>query len=209
MLISHLALSENRCTIQMAGCNFKCKGCFSRERHTQTGVNITPVELAKQIPRDREEVMLAGGEPTLHRKELTTLIDKLDRQKITISTNGYLLDQELLENLRDVTIHTDLKALNPALHRWYTGKDNQSVLTAIEKLYDLDFEFEVKLDTRNRAIKIDDKIRKNEIVDKSDWALLKEGLEDAKTKHAYAPVHNNKNFLNKYCNQLEKYLIEF
>ena len=87
--------------------------------------------------------MLAGGEPTLYRQELLSLIHELDQQKVILSTNGYLLDRSLLENLGGITVHIDLKALDPKLHRWYTGKDNATVLAAIRMLYDLDFDFEV------------------------------------------------------------------
>lgn len=141
MRISYLALSDTRCTVQIPGCNFNCRGCFSNSRHNG-GVEVSAARIARHIPPGTE-VMLAGGEPTLYRQELLSLIHELDGKKVILSTNGYLLDRSLLENLGDITVHIDLKALDPKLHRWYTGKDNATVLAAIRMLHDLDFDFEV------------------------------------------------------------------
>lgn len=141
MRISYLALSDTRCTVQIPGCNFNCRGCFSNQRHN-CGVEVSAPLIAGHIPPGTE-VMLAGGEPTLYRQELLSLIHELDGKKVILSTNGYLLDRSLLENLGGITVHIDLKALDPKLHRWYTGKDNATVMEAIRMLHDLDFDFEV------------------------------------------------------------------
>jgi len=141
MRISYLALSDTRCTVQIPGCNFNCRGCFSNLRHNG-GVEVSAARIAGHIPPETE-VMLAGGEPTLYRQELLSLIHELDGKKVILSTNGYLLDRSLLENLDGITIHIDLKALDPKVHRWYTGKNNATVLAAIQMLHDLDFDFEV------------------------------------------------------------------
>jgi pyruvate-formate lyase-activating enzyme len=141
MRSSYLALSDTRCTVQIPGCNFNCRGCFSNQRHNR-GVEVSTARIAGHIPPGNE-VMLAGGEPTLYRQGLLSLIHELDRQKVILSTNGYLLDRSLLENLGRISVHIDLKALDPKLHRWYTGKDNAAVLEAIRMLHDLDFDFEV------------------------------------------------------------------
>ncbi len=141
MRISYLALSDTRCTVQIPDCNFNCRGCFSNQRHNG-GVEVSAAHIAGHIPPGNE-VMLAGGEPTLYRQELLSLIYELDGQKVILSTNGYLLDRSLLEKLGGITVHIDLKALNPELHRWYTGKDNATVLAAVQMLHDLEFDFEV------------------------------------------------------------------
>ena len=141
MRISYIVRSDTRCTVQIPGCNFICRGCFSEERHNG-GVEVSAANIAAYISPEYE-VMLAGGEPTLYRQGLLSLIQKLNRHKVILSTNGYLLDRALLENLGGITVHIDLKALNPKLHKWYTGKENATVLEAIRMLYDLDFDFEV------------------------------------------------------------------
>jgi len=139
--VSYLAISNKRCTVQFAGCNFRCRGCFSKERH-KGGKEMTGVELAACIPPDKE-VMLAGGEPTINREGLLELIDELEQDRIVLSTNGYLLDADLIDQIRDLTVHIDLKALNPKLHRWYTGMDNHNVLEAIRLLHEQGLDFEV------------------------------------------------------------------
>lgn len=141
MRVSYLAISDKRCTIQIGGCNFRCKGCFSRERE-ERGEEIPVARLLKHILSDKE-VMIAGGEPTIDRKGLVSLIDQLDRKKTILSTNGYLLDEKLLEELEGISVHIDLKALDPELHQWYTGKDNKNILSAIQLLYEQGFDFEV------------------------------------------------------------------
>lgn len=145
MLISYLAISEKKCTIQIAGCNFKCRGCFSNEKE-KCGMDIPVSQLVKHIPADKE-IMLAGGEPTLDRHGLLSIIselkDKSNKRKIILSTNGYRLDKYLLEKLKGIIVHVDLKAFDPELHRWYTGKDNRNVLLAIRLLYEQNFDFQV------------------------------------------------------------------
>lgn len=141
MYISYLAISEKRCTIQLSGCNFRCKGCFSKEKYIH-GKKITGKKLAKYIPSDKQ-VMIAGGEPTIYRYELISFISELKRDNIILSTNGSLLDENFIKLLKGITIHIDLKALNPDLHIWYTGKDNDTIISAIKLLYENNFDFEV------------------------------------------------------------------
>jgi pyruvate-formate lyase-activating enzyme len=141
MRISYLAISEKRCTVQIVGCNFKCKGCFSGEKH-KCGVDVSGARIANNIPAGKE-VMLAGGEPTIDSQGLIELIDELKGREVILSTNGYLLSEVLLMRIMNVTVHIDLKAWDDTLHKWYTGRDNRPVLKAIQMLYDSDFDFQV------------------------------------------------------------------
>jgi len=178
MRISYLAVSEKRCTVQVTDCNFMCRGCFSNKRHNHC-IDITPSRLAKYIPANKE-VMLAGGEPTIDKQDLLSLIHELDRQKLIISTNGYLLDKTLIHELKDITVHIDLKALNPKLHKWYTGKDNTRVLEAIQLLYANEFDFTVS------TVFIPDVVDIEEI---EDIARFLSGIGDIKYKIIrYIPV---------------------
>ncbi len=59
------------------------------------------------------------------------------------------------------------------------------------------------LTTRECAIKI----RKEEIVDKRDWVLLKNNLKEAKKMQAYDTIRNNTHFINEFYGRLEEYLI--
>ena len=103
---------------------------------------MTAKQIAEHIP-EGIDVMIAGGEPTLDRYGLISLVEEIGRGRVTLSTNGYLLDKELLERLSGVRVHIDLKALDSWLHHWYTGMDNAQVLEAIRLLYEKGFDFEV------------------------------------------------------------------
>ena len=144
MKVSYLSLSEHRCTIQFYGCNFRCKACFAPNNGVYT--EITPGRLAARLKQfDVEEVMLAGGEPTLYKEELLTFITLCDTKTI-LSTNGFLLDSELIRGLEDASldeVHIDLKAYSQEVHERYTGHSNQRVLDAIKLLNASDLSFEV------------------------------------------------------------------
>ena len=103
---------------------------------------MTAKRIAEHIP-DGMDVMIAGGEPTLDGEGVISLVEEIGSDRITLSTNGYLLEEELLERLSGVTVHIDLKALDSRLHHWYTGMDNAPVLEAVKLLYEKGFNFEV------------------------------------------------------------------
>ena len=103
---------------------------------------MTAKQIAEQVPKGMD-VMIAGGEPTLDREGVISLVKEIGRERGTLSTNGYLLDEELLNSLMGVKVHIDLKALDSRVHQWYTGMDNAPVLEAIRLLYEKGFDFEV------------------------------------------------------------------
>lgn len=153
MKIVYLSLSEKRCTIRFYGCNFRCKGCFAPDRmYSSSYTEITPERLSAKIEEFRfkfnfEEVMLAGGEPTLYKKEILNFINLCDVKTI-LSTNGFLLDRDFITEMERKgldDVHIDLKAYSQTLHEWYTGKSNQRVLDAIALLNEssLNLNFEV------------------------------------------------------------------
>jgi len=143
MKVSYLSLSEKRCNIQFYGCNFRCRACFAdNEEHTE----VTPEELSKKIKQfDVEEIMLAGGEPTIYKKEIIDLVKSCNTKTI-LSTNGYLVDGKFIREMEQSgldEVHIDLKAYSQNLHEWYTGKSNKNVLKAIELLNNSNLDFEV------------------------------------------------------------------
>ena len=103
---------------------------------------MTAKQIVAHIPKSMD-VMIAGGEPTLDRDGLVSFVDELGGDRVTLSTNGYLLDGELLDSLMGVKVHIDLKARDTWLHQWYTGMDNANVLEAVRLLYEKGFDFEV------------------------------------------------------------------
>lgn len=142
MRVPYIAISDKRCTIQISGCNFRCRGCFSKARYLY-GRKVVTTELIEHIPKYKE-VLVAGGEPTIYKNGLLSLINELSNRKVILATNGYLLDQKYIKDLGDLKVHIDLKAFTPSLHKWYTGKSNERVLNAIKLLYENSVDFEVE-----------------------------------------------------------------
>ncbi len=143
MKVSYLSISEKRCTIQFYGCNFRCRACFAgNEGYTE----VTPEWLSAKIKQfDVEEIMLAGGEPTIYKKAIVDLVKSCDTKTI-LSTNGHLVDGKFIQEMEQSgldEVHIDLKAYSQSLHAWYTGQSNKNVLKAIEVLNSSNLDFEV------------------------------------------------------------------
>ena len=145
MKITSLSLSGKKCTIQFYGCNFRCRGCFALNK-MNSYTKITPERLSAKVKEiGVEEVVLAGGEPTLYKNEILDFIELCDL-KIILSTNGYFLDNAFIVEIEKAgldEVHIDLKAYSLELHKWYTGESNQRVLNAIDLLNKSDLNFEV------------------------------------------------------------------
>ena len=140
--------------INLAGCNFDCRGCFALAKQ-EVGVAFSVEELVNLLIKScrfiygemANDVQMTGGEPTVNLDYLISLIRKLRElpvNRIGISTNGYLLDKNLVEELSFLHvdyIKLDLKAYTDEIHRWYTGESNANVLRAVELLskYGLNF----------------------------------------------------------------------
>lgn len=140
---------EPRVWFMLTGCNFHCKGCF-RPARDEGGTRLTAEETLERMERAclnyygkvPSEAMITGGEPTLNRDYLLSLVKGLKEkgfEKIVLMTNGYELgvDEDYVNELEEAGLteaHVDLKAFSEDVHRWYTGKSNEPVLRAIEKL---------------------------------------------------------------------------
>lgn len=140
--------------INLAGCNFDCRGCFALAKQ-EVGVVFSVEELVNLLTKScrfiygemANDVQMTGGEPTVNLDYLISLIRKLRElsvNKIGISTNGFLLDKNLVKELSFLHvdyIKLDLKAYTDEIHRWYTGESNANVLRAVELLnkYGLNF----------------------------------------------------------------------
>ena len=140
---------EPRVWFMLTGCNFNCKGCF-RPARDGGGTLLTAPETLERMERAclkyygkvPAEALITGGEPTLDKVYLMSLVRGLKErgfEKIVLMTNGYELglDEEYVPELEAAGLteaHVDIKAYSEELHRWYTGKSNQPVLRAIEKL---------------------------------------------------------------------------
>ncbi len=149
LLYFTLSEIEPRVWFMLTGCNFRCRGCF-RPARDGGGTLLTASETLERMERACQnyygevpvEAMITGGEPTTDKEYLLSLVKGLKAkgfEKIVLMTNGYELgiDEEYVPELEEAGLteaHVDLKAYSEDVHRWYTGKSNKPVLSAIEKL---------------------------------------------------------------------------
>lgn len=133
----------------LTGCNFHCKGCF-RPARDGGGTLLTASETLERMEQAclnyygkvPAEAMITGGEPTLDKVYLLSLVKGLKEkgfEKIVLMTNGYALgeDEDYVTELEEAGLteaHVDVKAYSEDVHNSYTGKSNKPVLRAIEKL---------------------------------------------------------------------------
>lgn len=143
--------------INLSGCNFDCKGCFAIAKE-KLGRSFSVKQLIHLIEKSSiffygdmvEIVQITGGEPTIDKHYLISLIEglkKLKVKKIGISTNGCLLDRNLIIELKSLEIDhlkLDIKAYTPRVHLEYTGKDNICVLRAVQLLHEYNLVFYIR-----------------------------------------------------------------
>jgi pyruvate formate lyase activating enzyme len=144
-----------RAWITLSECNFNCKGCFTIAKN-KVGRILSVDELITLFIKSCkyfynkviDDVVITGGEPTLYPEYLYLLCLKLKElgTKITLSTNGYLINENLIEKIKSLIdfFIVDLKAYNEEIHRFYTGKDSFNVLKAIRLLYEHRVNFRVE-----------------------------------------------------------------
>ncbi|MEW6095111.1 MAG: radical SAM protein [bacterium] len=154
-----------KCWISLSGCNFDCKGCAALAKQG-VGKILSSQDLADLVFKSSyfiwgkmiKRAVITGGEPTLYPDYLLSLISKLNAYSVKcfeISTNGFLLDENLLNELSqlnlDILIKLDVKAYDDRIHKEYTGKSNTNVLNAVEllskfssKLYKQNYPFVVR-----------------------------------------------------------------
>ncbi|MBI5573555.1 MAG: radical SAM protein [Elusimicrobia bacterium] len=143
--------------INLAGCNFNCKGCFAIAKK-EMGRSFSVEELLNLLIKSSKvilgemvnDVQMTGGEPTTNADYLISLIQKLSDlhiNKIGMSTNGYLLDRNLIKELKSLNINyikLDLKAYTDKIHKHYTGKSNATILRAVKLLHHYNLNFYVR-----------------------------------------------------------------
>lgn len=140
--------------INLSGCNFNCRGCFAIAKR-ECGRNLSVNELLELLVKSCRviygklvnNVQMTGGEPLTDLDHLFSLIQglrELGVNNISVSTNGYMLDEHAAKKLKALHVdyvELDLKAYSKDVHIWYTGKDNDRVLRALRLLHKYDFDF--------------------------------------------------------------------
>ncbi|MCL2301447.1 MAG: radical SAM protein [Firmicutes bacterium] len=142
-----------RTTIFFRGCALRCQWCQNPESldftHAEGDENLTAQDAAEIILRDAKYmrasgggVTLSGGEPFLQSPEsLLELLSLLKEENIPVAVETALCAPwehiEALLPYIDLFV-ADLKAVDPALHKELTGRDNALILGNLEKLAELD-----------------------------------------------------------------------
>ena len=144
-----------RTTVFLKGCPLSCTWCHNPEGigceaqvmagasgQRVAGREYTAPELAcllnKQAAILRANdggVTFSGGEPLMQAEFTAAVIDRLDGLHVLLDTSGYGSgeDFELLAR-RSSLVYFDLKLMDPALHRQYTGRDNAPILRNLQRL---------------------------------------------------------------------------
>ncbi len=92
-----------RFVIFTQGCPHKCKGCHNPQTHDfNGGKNIDIDEIVSKINENPllKGITLSGGEPFMQAKQLSNLVDKVDKKLDIITYTGYKYE-ELLEKANE------------------------------------------------------------------------------------------------------------
>ena len=178
--IAYFVLTEN--------CNFGCSYCFvKRDEKDHAGAKIMSLETAQegldffctQIAKDEtrfseeKNIIFYGGEPLLNKRTLKFILEKVAEYKITgklpeltrlsIITNGSLLDQENIDLLRQygvsigVSLDGDECATN-ACRSYVNGKPvYKDVLRGIDRCKQSDVPFSLSVTLTEQSVKEFDK----------------------------------------------------
>ena len=148
-------------TADTVGCNLRCKFCWSGNsvwNAKNAGKLYSPEHVADEIHRiarkkGYSQVRVSGGEPTVGRKHLITLLENISPELLFIlETNGILLgaDKTYVEELskfKNLHVRVCLKGCNPKEFSWLTGAEKgfEYQLKALENLRDEKLRFNIAL----------------------------------------------------------------
>ncbi len=144
-----------RTTVFLKGCPLRCSWCHNPEGLEATpqaidspaglrevGRRYTSVELATLLNKQAEilrnsegGVTFSGGEPLQQAAFVAEVMEQLDATHVVLDTSGYGTESDFrLVASRCNLVYFDLKIIDPALHRRYTGVDNAPILRNLEML---------------------------------------------------------------------------
>ncbi len=144
-----------RTTVFLKGCPLSCMWCHNPEgisRQAQVihspagdrlaGQEYTAEQLAAflnqqiEILRANEGgITFSGGEPLMQAKFVSEVIDRLNGVHVLLDTCGYGSNGEFRRLIsRSNLVFFDLKLVDPALHKHYTGRSNSLILINLQAL---------------------------------------------------------------------------
>ena len=114
-----------------ARCNACCKHCYNNSGNHGSGKEMTPeqwIEFSKYIVESGGvfECLLSGGEPLLFGDKLLDIMNILqdDGTIFYLMTNGYLLNEVMVDKLRKYQYHwlqISIDGANSNYHDWFRG----------------------------------------------------------------------------------------
>jgi len=148
-------------TADTVGCNLRCKFCWSGSsvwNAKNTGEFYSTQQVANKLhemarKKGYNRVRVSGGEPTIGRKHLITLLENIRPEFLFIlETNGILLgvDKTYVEELsqfKNLHIRVCLKGSIPEEFSWLTAAEGgfEYQLKALEHLRDESLSFNIAL----------------------------------------------------------------
>jgi pyruvate formate lyase activating enzyme len=155
-----------RTTVFMKGCPLSCTWCHNPEGKSMqpqvirglagermAGQTYTAEQLAALLNRQADILRLneggvtfSGGEPLLQADFVAEVADLLAGTHILLDTSGFgsQADFRRLAERCDL-VYFDLKLIDPASHRRYTGCDNKPILENLKLLSSLDTPYVVRV----------------------------------------------------------------
>ncbi len=155
-----------RTTVFLKGCPLRCSWCHnpegiapgiqvlrSRTDERIVGRSYTVGELAEQLNRqagilraNQGGVTFSGGEPLAQAAFVAAVIDRLDHLHVLLDTSGFAPEADFRQVAAKASlVHFDLKLIDAAMHRRYTGADNDSILRNLGVLSTLGVPFVVRV----------------------------------------------------------------
>jgi pyruvate formate lyase activating enzyme len=144
-----------RTTIFLKGCPLTCMWCHNPEGQSMqpqiirspagermAGQEFTSVQLAALLNQQADilnanegGVTFSGGEPLFQAEFVAEVIDQLHGLHILLDTSGYGEEEDFRKLVsRSNLIFFDLKLMDPGLHRYYTGCNNDLILNNLDLL---------------------------------------------------------------------------
>jgi len=129
-------------TADCLGCNLRCAYCWGQKKvwkPIKFGQYETPVDVSKKLlEMNLPLIRISGGEPTICKKHLLDLINKVpDEILFILETNGILIDEAFVRELGkfgNVYVRVSLKGVDEITFEKITGADGKYFYYQIDAL---------------------------------------------------------------------------
>lgn len=129
--------------VALSGCPLQCGYCINKEILSKGKTRkLTVDELIQLLMQDYcyfaatgGGVTFGGGEPLLHYEAITAFIRQVNGIFATTIETSLCLGVDVVELLKAASqFIVDIKSINNIIYREYTGRDNRTLLSNLEKI---------------------------------------------------------------------------